>query len=375
MLGKIIDFSVKNKFFVYMFTLFAIAWGIRAVYNTPLDAIPDLSDPQVIIYTMWGDRTPTLVEDQITYPIVTSLLSAPRVNVVRGFSYFGFSLVYVIFDEGTDLYWARSRIVEYMQGVADRLPDGVRPTIGPDATGVGWAFEYALVDRTGRYDLSQLRTLQDWYVRYWVASVPGVSEVASIGGYVKQYQITINPNDLLAYNIPINQVIEKIRMNNNDVGGRVVEMTGREYMVRGLGYIKSIEDIEQIAVGDKQGTPIYIRDVANVQLGPDIRRGFAELNGEGEVAGGIVVVRFGENALAVIERVKEKIESIRSSLPEGVELVPVYDRSELILQSVETLKEKLIEETAIVSLVCIAFLFHFRSALVAILTLPIAILM
>ncbi|MBI4473627.1 MAG: efflux RND transporter permease subunit, partial [Acidobacteria bacterium] len=373
MIHAIIEFSVKNKFFVCLFTLFAIAWGIWAVYNTPLDAIPDLSDPQVIIYTLWGDRTPTLVEDQITYPIVTSLLSAPKVKVVRGFSYFGFSLVYVIFDEGTDLYWARSRIVEYMQGVADRLPDGVRPTIGPDATGVGWAFEYALVDRTGRYDLSQLRTLQDWYVRYRGASVPGVSEVASLGGYVKQYQVTINPNDLLAYDIPINQVIEKIRMNNNDVGGRVVEMTGREYMVRGLGYIKSIEDIEQIAVGASgQGTPIYVRDVANVQLGPDIRRGFAELNGEGEVAGGIVVVRFGENALAVIERVKEKIEQIRSSLPEGVEIVPVYDRSELILRSVETLKEKLIEETLIVSLVCIVFLFHFRSAFVAIVTLPIA---
>ena len=376
MINAIIEYSVKHKFFVYLFTLFAIAWGIWAVYNTPLDAIPDLSDPQVIIYTQWGDRTPTLVEDQITYPIVTSLLSAPKVKVVRGFSYFGFSLVYVIFEEGTDIYWARSRIVEYMQGVADRLPDGVRPTIGPDATGVGWAFEYALVDRTGRYDLSQLRTLQDWYVRYWVSSVPGVSEVASLGGYVKQYQVTINPNDLLAYNIPVGQILEKIRMNNNDVGGRIVEMTGREYMVRGLGYIKSLEDIEQIAVGTNgKGTPIYVRDVANVQLGPDIRRGFAELNGEGEVAGGIVVVRFGENALAVIERVKEKIAEIRSSLPEGVEIVPVYDRSELILRSVETLKEKLIEETLIVSLVCIAFLFHFRSAFVAIVTLPIAILM
>jgi Cu(I)/Ag(I) efflux system membrane protein CusA/SilA len=376
MINAIIEFSVKNKFFVYLFTLFAIAWGVWAAYNTPLDAIPDLSDPQVIIYTQWGDRTPTLVEDQITYPIVSSLLSAPKVKVVRGFSYFGFSLVYVIFDEGTDIYWARSRAVEYMQGVADRLPDGVRPTIGPDATGVGWAFEYALVDHTGRDDLSQLRTLQDWYVRYWVASVPGVSEVASLGGYVKQYQVTINPNDLLAYNIPVGQILEKIRMNNNDVGGRVVEMTGREYMVRGLGYIKSLEDIEQIAVGTNgKGTPIYVRDIANVQLGPDIRRGFAELNGEGEVAGGIVVVRFGENALAVIERVKEKIEQIRSSLPEGVEIVPVYDRSELILQSVETLKEKLVEEVLIVSLVCIVFLFHFRSAFVAIVTLPIAILM
>src|SRR5438093_7977811 len=346
MINWIIEFSVRNKFFVYLFTLFAIAWGVWAAYNTPLDAIPDLSDPQVILYTQWGDRSPTLVEDQITYPIVTSLLSAPKVKVVRGFSYFGFSLVYVVFEERTDIYWARSRVLEYMQGVADRLPDGVRPTLGPDATGVGWAFEYALVDRTGKYDLAQLRTLQDWYVRYWIASVPGVSEVASVGGYVKQYQVTIDPAHLLAYNIPINHVIEAIRKNNNDVGGRVVEMTGREYMVRGLGYIKSANDIEQIAVGTNgQGTPIYQRDIAAVQLGPDIRRGFAELNGEGDVAGGIVVVRFGENALAVIERVKDKVAEIKSSLPEGVELVPVYDRSELILRSVETLKEKLIEET------------------------------
>jgi Cu(I)/Ag(I) efflux system membrane protein CusA/SilA len=376
MINRIIEFSVKNKFFVYLFTLFAISWGVWAVYNTPLDAIPDLSDPQVIVYTQWGDRSPTLVEDQITYPIVTSLLSAPHVKVVRGFSYFGFSLVYVVFNEGTDLYWARSRVVEYMQGIADRLPNGVRPTLGPDATGVGWAFEYALVDKTGKHDLSQLRTLQDWYVRYWLASVPGVSEVASLGGFVKQYQVTINPKDLLAYKIPINEVIEKIRMSNNDVGGRLVEMTGREYMVRGLGYIKNIEDIEKVAVGTNgNGTPIYVRDIASVQLGPDIRRGFANLNGEGDVVGGIVVVRFGENALAVIERVKEKIQAIRSSLPEGVELVPVYDRSELILESVRTLKDKLIEETIIVSLVCIVFLFHFRSAFVAIVTLPIAILM
>jgi Cu(I)/Ag(I) efflux system membrane protein CusA/SilA len=375
MINRIIEFSVRNKFFVYLFTLCAIVWGVWAVYHTPLDAIPDLSDPQVIVYTEWGDRSPTLVEDQITYPIVTSLLSAPRVKVVRGFSYFGFSLVYVVFDESTDIYWARSRVVEYMQGVSDRLPDGVRPTLGPDATGVGWAFEYALVDRTGENDLSQLRTIQDWYVRYWLASVPGVSEVASVGGFVKQYQVTVDPRSLVGYNIPINTIFEKIRMSNNDVGGRVVEMSGREYMVRGLGYIKNIRDIENIAVGVHNGTPVYVRDVARVQLGPDIRRGFADLDGEGDVAGGIVVVRFGENALAVIQRVKEKIEQIRSSLPPGVELVPVYDRSQLILESVQTLKDKLIEEIAIVSLVCLFFLFHFRSAFVAIITLPIAILM
>ncbi|MFQ5694935.1 MAG: efflux RND transporter permease subunit, partial [Terriglobia bacterium] len=342
----------------------------------PLDAIPDLSDVQVIVFAEWKGRSPDLVEDQVTYPIVISLLSAPRVKVVRGYSFFGLSFVYVIFEDGTDIYWARSRVLEYMQGVVGNLPEGVTPTLGPDATGVGWAFEYALVDRSGRHDLAQLRTLQDWYVRYWLASVPGVSEVASVGGFVKQYQVDLDPNSLLAYNLPVNKVIDAIRRSNNDVGGRVVEFTGREYMVRGLGYIKQVSDIQMIPVGtNDQGTPIYIRDIANVHLGPDIRRGVAELNGEGEVVGGIVVVRFGENALAVIERVKEKIEEIKGSLPAGVEIVPVYDRSDLILRSIETLKEKLLEEIIIVSLVCLVFLFHFRSALVAILTLPIAILM
>jgi Cu(I)/Ag(I) efflux system membrane protein CusA/SilA len=376
MIERLIEWSAKNKFYILLGTFFAIAWGFWAAYNTPLDAIPDLSDVQVIVFTEWKGRSPDLVEDQVTYPIITSLLSAPRVKVVRGYSFFGLSFVYVIFEDGSDIYWARSRVLEYMQGVAGNLPDGVTPILGPDATGVGWAFEYALVDRTGRHDLAQLRTLQDWYVRYWLAAVPGVSEVASVGGFVKQYQVDLNPNTLLAYNLPVNRVIDAIRRSNNDVGGRVVEFTGREYMVRGLGYIQQASDIEMVPVGtNDRGTPLYVRDVANVHLGPDIRRGVAELNGEGEVVGGIVVVRFGENALTVIERVKAKIEEIKGSLPEGVEIVPVYDRSELILRSIDTLKEKLLEETIIVSLVCLVFLFHFRSALVAILTLPIAILM
>jgi Cu(I)/Ag(I) efflux system membrane protein CusA/SilA len=376
MIEKIIKWSTENKFLVYVLTLAAVAWGVWAAYNTPLDAIPDLSDVQVIVFTEWQGRSPDLVEDQITYPIVSALLSTPRVRTVRGYSFFGLSFVYVIFEDRTDIYWARSRVLEYMQGLSGSLPEGVTPRLGPDATGVGWAFQYVLVDRTGRHDLAQLRTLQDWYVSYWLAAVPGVSEVASVGGFVKQYQVTLDPNVLQAYNLPVNQVIEAIRRSNNDVGGRVVELSGREYMVRGLGYIRGISDIEQIAVGvNDWGAPIRIGDVAQVQLGPDIRRGVAELNGQGEVVGGIVVVRFGENALAVIERVKEKIEEIEASLPEGVELVPVYDRSELILQSIDNLKGKLLEEMIIVSLVCLVFLFHFRSALVIIITLPIAILL
>ncbi len=376
MIEKIIAWSARNKFLVYLMTFFVIAWGIWAAYHTPLDAIPDLSDVQVIVFSEWQGRSPDLVEDQVTYPIVTALLSAPHVKVVRGYSFFGLSFVYVIFEDGTDIYWARSRVVEYMQGVQGSLPEGVTPTLGPDATGVGWAFEYALVDKSGRHDLSQLRTLQDWHVRYWLESVPGVSEVASVGGFVKQYQVDINPDTLLAYHLPINKVVAAIRRSNNDVGGRVVEYTGREYMVRGLGYIQNVAALQQVAVGTNgDGTPIYLRDVADVHLGPDIRRGMADLNGEGQVVGGIVIVRYGENALAVINRVKQKIAHIKSALPPGVELVPVYDRSDLIVRAVDTLKHKLLEEMLIVSLVCIVFLFHFRSALVIIITLPIAVLL
>ena len=376
MIEKIIEWSAKNKFFVFLGVFFAVAWGLWALKNTPLDAIPDLSDVQVIVFSGWEGRSPDLVEDQVTYPIVTALMSAPHVKVVRGYSFFGLSFVYVIFEDGTDLYWARSRVVEYMQGLQGSLPEGVTPTLGPDATGVGWAYMYALVDTTGQHDLSQLRSIQDWNVRYWLKAVPGVSEVASVGGFVKQYQVEVDPNRLLAYHFSLSQVIQSIRRSNNDVGGSVVEYTGREYMVRGLGYIQQVDDLKKIVVGTNgDGTPVYLRDVANVHLGPDIRRGIAELNGQGQVAGGIVVARYGENALSVIDRVKQKIAQMKSTLPSGVELVPVYDRSSLILRSVATLREKLIEEMIIVSLVSLVFLFHFRSALVAILTLPVAILM
>ncbi len=376
MITRLIEYSAKNRFIIFVFAFFAIAWGIWALKNTPLDAIPDLSDVQVIIYTEWAERSPTLIEDQVTYPIVTALLAAPKVKVVRGFSFFGISFVYVIFEDGTDIYWARTRVLEYMQGVAGKLPPGVSPMLGPDATGVGWGFTYALVDTSGKYDLGQLRTLQDWYVRYWLQSVPGVAEVASIGGFVKQYQVLINPDTLNAYKIPIMMVADNIRKGNRDTGARVLEFSGREYMVRGRGYIQNIADIENIVVGaDERGTPILVRNIGKVVLGPDIRRGSAELDGTGEAVGGIVVVRFGVNAYDVIQRVKEKIKDITPSLPKGVKIVTTYDRSNLIERSITNLKEKLIEESIIVSLVIILFLFHFRSALVPILTLPLAILL
>ncbi len=376
MITKLIEYSARNKFIILIFTFFSIAAGIWALKNTPLDAIPDLSDVQVIVYTEWPERGPTLIEDQVTYPIVTALLSTPYVKVVRGFSFFGVSFVYVIFEDGTDIYWARTRVLEYMQGIQGKLPPGVTPTLGPDATGVGWGFEYALVDTTGKYDLSQLRTLQDWYVRYWLQSVPGVAEVASIGGFVKQYQVHINPDTLNAYKMPIMTIADNIRKGNRDTGARVLEFTGREYMVRGRGYIQSIPDIEKIVVGtDERGTPILVKNIGHVTLGPDIRRGSTELDGSGEVVGGIVVIRFGVNSYDVIQRVKEKIKDITPSLPKGVKIVTTYDRSDLIERSIANLKEKLIEESIIVSLVIVLFLFHFRSALVPILTLPIAILL
>ncbi|MHB8500251.1 MAG: efflux RND transporter permease subunit [Candidatus Acidiferrales bacterium] len=374
---KIIEWSARNKFFIFLGVFFTVAAGLWALKNTPLDAIPDLSDVQVIVFTDWPGRSPDLVEDQITYTIVTALISAPHVKVVRGYSFFGLSFVYVIFEDGTDLYWARSRVVEYMQGIQGNLPAGVTPTLGPDATGVGWTYMYALVDTSGNYDLSQLRTLQDWHIQYWLRSVPGVSEVASVGGFVKQYQVDINPSALLAYHLPISEVIAAIRRSNNDVGGGVVEYTGQEYMVRGLGYLQDVADLQKVVVrtnGD--GTAIYLRDVANVHLGPDMRRGLAELNGEGQVAGGVVISRYGVNAMGVLKQIKQKVAEINNGLlPKGVQIVPVYDRSDLILRSVATLKEKLIEEMIIVSLVCLLFLFHFRSAMVAIVTLLVAILM
>ena len=374
MIERIIEASARNKFFVFLMVFFLSAWGVWALKNTPLDAIPDLSDIQVIVYTTWMGRNPTIMEDQVTYPIVTTMISAPRVKFVRGFSDFGFSYVYIIFEDGTDIYWARSRVLEYLNQVQNRLPRGVAPTLGPDATGVGWVFQYALVDENRKYDLAQLRSLQDWYLRYQIGSVEGVAEVASLGGFVKQYQVNLDPNKLAAYRIPVKTVIDAIRMSNNDVGGRSVELSGAEYMVRGRGYIKSIEDIEMIAVGGDRGTPILVRDIGRVALGPDMRRGIAELDGKGEVVGGIVVMRYGENALNVIDRVKKKLKDIEPSLPPGVKIITTYDRSDLILRSIATLKEKLIEESLIVSAVSLIFLFHVRSALVAILTLPIAII-
>jgi copper/silver efflux system protein len=372
---KLIAFSARNGFIVILLVAAITGGGYWAIRNTAIDAIPDLSDVQVIVTANWEGRSPTLVEDQVTYPIVTALVSAPNVKVVRGFSYFDVSFVYVIFEDGTDLYWARSRVLEYLNGLQGRLPPGVQPVLGPDATGVGWGFSYALVDKSGRHDLARLRTLNDWYVQYMLRSVPWVAEVAPVGGFVKQYQIQVDPNALLAYNMSVDMLSDAVRKSNNDVGGRVVEWTGREYMVRGRGYIRDVKDIAEISLGAKpDGTPILVRDVARVQLGPDMRRGVAELNGEGDVAGGIVVIRYGVDTYGVIENIKKAVqEKVQPALPDGVELVTTYDRSSLIAHSIETLQEKLIEESIIVSLVCVVFLWHFRSALVAILTLPLSI--
>jgi len=376
MIARIIEYSARNKFMIFLFIGFAVVWGYWALKNTPLDAIPDLSDTQVIIYTEWPGRSPDLVEDQITYPITSTLLAAPGVQAVRGFSFLGSSFIYVIFQEGTDIYWARSRVLEYLQAVKGKLPADVNPTLGPDATGVGWGFSYAVVDETGRYDLSELRSVQDYNIKLALESVPGVSQVASIGGFVKQYQITIDPNRLLAYNIPIMKVMESIKKSNRDVEGRVLEFSGIEYMIRGRGYIKNIEDLRNIPVGTNGiGTPIFLKDIALIQLGPDIRRGIAELDGKGEVAGGIVVVRFGENVLNVIDKVKVKISNdVEPSLPKGMKIVVTYDRSDLIHRSIDTLKDEIIKLSVAVSIVCIVFLFHLPSALVVILTLPVAII-
>ncbi|MCR4337052.1 MAG: efflux RND transporter permease subunit, partial [Candidatus Omnitrophica bacterium] len=357
-----------------MLTVVTIVASVWAIKNIPLDAIPDLSDTQVIIYSRW-DRSPDIIEDQVTYPIVSSLLGAPGVKAIRGFSDFGFSYVYVIFKDGTDLYWARSRVLEYLSKITSQLPEGVKTELGPDATGVGWVLQYALVDEGGKHDLAELRSFQDWYLRYWLQSVPGVAEVASQGGFVKQYQITVDPRKLLAYNIPITKVMDAVRAGNQESGGRLVEFTGAEYMIRGHGYAKSIEDFEQIVLGaDAKGTPILMKSVANVALGGDIRRGVLDLNGQGDVVGGTIVMRQGENALRVIDAVKAKIQDIEASLPEGVKLEITYDRSDLILRSMEHLKKQLVEEMVIVSLVILLFLWHFPSAIIPILTIPIAVL-
>ena len=373
MIKKIIELSIQNKFLVILGTLFVIAAGIYSLLKTPLDAIPDLSDVQVIVFTEYPGQAPQVVEDQVTYPLTTAMLAVPFAKVVRGYSFFGLSFVYIIFEDGTDLYWARSRVLEYLNYVSKRLPSGVVPTLGPDATGVGWVYEYIL--ESERHDLSQLRSIQDWYLRYELTSLPGVAEVASIGGFVKQYQVVVDPNQLVAYRIPLQKVKMAIQRSNNDVGGRVVEMGETEFMVRGLGYIKTMKDIEDISLGvDSSGTPIYLRNVASVRIGPELRRGLADFNGTGEAVGGIVIMRYGANALAVIENVKEKLAQLQAGLPEGVRLRAVYDRSSLILRAIGNLKRTLIEESIIVALVCIVFLFHFRSALVGIFTLPMGVL-
>ena len=376
MISKIIEFSARNRYVVLILVFAAALWGYWALKNTPLDALPDLSDTQVIIFTEWPGRSPDLVEDQITYPISSTLLGAAKIQVVRGFSFLGSSFVYAIFEEGTDIYWARSRILEYLQTVKSKLPADVNPSLGPDATSLGWGFSYALVDESREHNLAELRSLQDYQVKLALESVPGVSQVASLGGFVRQYQVTIDPNRLSAFNLPITKVLDAIRKSNSDVEGRVLEMSGTEYMVRGRGYIRSLQDIEEISLGtDGRGTPIRLGDVAGVRLGPEMRRGLADLDGRGEVTGGIVIVRFGENVLRVIERVKERLkQDVEPSLPKGVRVVVTYDRSDLISRAIDTLKEEIFKLSLAVAVVCLVFLFHLPSAFVVIVTLPLAII-
>ena len=375
MLKQIIHWSIENRFLVLILTALLAVAGAISVKQTPLDAIPDLSDVQVIIRTPFPGQAPQVVEDQVTYPITTTMLSVPGAKTVRGYSFFGDSYVYVLFEDGTDPYWARSRVLEYLNQATKDLPPGVSPQLGPDATGVGWVYEYALVDRTGRHDLSQLRSLQDWFLKFELQTVPGVAEVATVGGMVKQYQVVIDPDRLRAFGIPLSRVRQAIRNGNQEVGGSVIELAEAEYMIRTRGYLGSVEDIETIPVGvSKDGTPILVRDLGEVRLGPQMRRGVAELDGEGEVVGGIIVMRYGENALEVIRKVKEKLEELKPGLPEGVEIVPTYDRSALIKRSVHTLSEKLIEEFIVVALVCLVFLFHLRSSLVAVISLPLGVM-
>jgi Cu(I)/Ag(I) efflux system membrane protein CusA/SilA len=372
MINRIIEWSAKNRVFVFLGAVFAVMWGIWSIKNVPLDAIPDLSDTQVIVYSTW-DRPPQIIEDQVTYPIVTALLGAPKVKDVRAFSDYGFSYVYVIFEDGTDVYWARSRVLEYLSKIQNQLPQGVKTELGPDATGAGWVYEYALVDYSGKNSQEDLKTFQDWHLKYALQSVKGVAEVASVGGFTKQYQVVVNPNTLLAYNIPISQVVMAVKNANQSIGARLLEFSGAEYMVTASGYIKNRSDIEDIVLKvTDQGVPVRIKDVAKVQFGPDIRRGVAEFNGIGETVGGIVVMRYKENAYNVIDAVKKKLKDVK--LPDGVKIVTTYDRSELIKRSVDTLKSKLIEEIVVVSLVIIIFLTHIPSAMIPIILLPMAVL-
>ncbi len=374
MIARWIDWCSRNRFLVLTATLALVMAGIWALRNVPIDALPDISDVQVIVHTEWPGEPPNIIEDQVTYPIVTTLLSAPKVQAVRAQTMFGDSYVFVVFKDGTDLYWARSRVLEYLQQIQGQLPAGVHPVLGPDATGAGWVFEYAIVDHTHRYSLADLRALQDWYLRYQLETVPGVAEIASIGGFVRQYQVNLDPNKLRAYGIPLRTVIERVRESTNEVGGRVLELGGAEYMVRGLGYLRSLKDLADVPVAVKNGTPVLVGDLGTVTFGPDIREGAADWNGEGQTVGGIVVMRYGMNALKVIQGVKRKLAEIAPSLPPGVEIVSAYDRSGLIEKSIHTLERDLLEEAIIVSLVTIFFLFHFRSALIPILSIPIALL-
>ena len=375
MIERVIHWSITNRFFVLLATFIIIGLGLFALRNTPVDALPDLSDVQVIIKTSYPGQSPQVVEDQVTYPLTTAMLSVPGAKTVRGFSFFGDSFVYIIFDDKTDLFWARSRVMEYLSQVAGRLPKAAKPQLGPDATGVGWIYLYALIDRTGKHDLSQLRSIQDWFLKFELQTVSGVSEVASIGGMVKQYQIIVDPDKLRAYDIPLSLIQIAIKQGNQEVGASVIEMAEAEYMVSASGYIQSIQDLSLIPLGiNNKGTPLLLRDVADIRLGPQMRRGIAELNGEGEVAGGVVVMRFGENAQQTISGVKQKLAALKASLPEGVEIVTVYDRSDLITRAVDNLWSKLGEELFIVALVCAAFLFHIRSSIVAVVSLPIGIL-
>jgi len=374
MIDRIIELSAQHRFIVILFVAAAAAAGWWSIQTIPLDAIPDLSDTQVIVYSRW-DRSPDIVDDQVTYPIVTAMLGAPRVKDVRGFSDFGYSYVYIIFDEGTDIYWARSRTLEYLSKILPRLPQDVKTEMGPDATGVGWVFQYALVDDSGRHNLAELRSLQDWFLRYQLQAVPGVAEVAPLGGFVRQYQVNVNPDRLAAYGVPISAVVAAVRGGNNDVGGRLVEFTGREYMVRGRGYARSTADLEQISLGaSASGVPILVRDVGSVTLGPDMRRGVADFDGRGDTVSGIVIMRQGENALRVIDRVKAKIKEIQPGLPPGVRIVTAYDRSELILLSIDNLKHTLLEELGVVALIILIFLWHIPSAIIPIVTIPVAVL-
>ncbi|MGB9736516.1 MAG: efflux RND transporter permease subunit, partial [bacterium] len=376
MINRIIEYCAKNKFIVFLGTAFLIGWGIWVINKTPLEAIPDLTPVQVIIYTKWEGQSPNIIEDQVTYPIVTALVSAPRVEVVRGLSTFGYSYVYVLFKDGTNMYWARSRVLEYLQQINGKLPPDVNPTLGPDATGIGWGLEYVLLDKEHRYNLADLRAFQDWYLRYWLESVHGVAEVAGIGGYEKEFRVNVYPNRLQAYHIPLSRVIDAVMHSNNDVGGASIEINGTEFVIRGNGYIESLKDLSNIVVyASSHGTPVLLKDIADIKYDAVMRRGIADYNGEGDVVGGIVIVRYGADMYKILNDVKEKIKEITPSLPKGVELKIVYDQSQLIRRSVATLREKLIEESIIVSIVSIIFLYSITSALVAIIILPLAILM